>query len=120
MIDLSISIVLYKNKACEIQALLNCIFSTSLDFKIYLVNNSPEDKLQELGTHKNIEYIFNNNNLGFGKAHNIAIRNAVERSSYHLVLNPDVKFEQGILEEIFQFMESHKDVGQLMPKAFYA
>jgi GT2 family glycosyltransferase len=58
-------------------------------------------------------------NLGFGRAHNIALRDSMHHSKYHLVLNPDIKFERGVLEEIFRFMEANKDVGQLMPKVFY-
>ncbi|MBK8396349.1 MAG: hypothetical protein IPL26_14095 [Leptospiraceae bacterium] len=38
---------------------------------------------------------------------------------YHLVLNPDIFFENGVLENIFQFMENNQDVGMLQPKIFY-
>jgi GT2 family glycosyltransferase len=55
--------------------------------------------------------------LGFGKAHNIALKKSIEENvPYHLVLNPDVYFEKGVLEELYKFMESNKDVGLVMPK----
>jgi len=38
---------------------------------------------------------------------------------YHLVLNPDVYFESGVLEKLFDYMEFNSDVGQLMPKVLY-
>src|SRR6478735_210786 len=102
MLDLSISIVLYKNDEQEIRRLLNCIYSAKLSYKIYLIDNSPGDDLKCL-TKRDIEYIFNNKNLGFGKAHNIALRKSINQSLYHLVLNPDIEFEAGTLERLFAF-----------------
>lgn len=119
MTDLSISIVLYENDAAEIQNLLNCIYATRLSYKVYLIDNSATDKLKTLGEGNHVTYSFNNKNIGFGKAHNIALRQSVNDSLYHLVLNPDVEFGAGVLERIFQFMEQHKDTGLLLPKVFY-
>jgi GT2 family glycosyltransferase len=117
--QLTVSIVLFNNADEAVKKTIASCLNTSLSLHLILLDNSSTDDLKKLARNTSIEYIFNNGNLGFGKAHNIAIRNAVEQSNYHLVLNPDVKFEQGILEEIFQFMEAHKDIGQLMPKVFY-
>jgi GT2 family glycosyltransferase len=47
------------------------------------------------------------------------MRTIHESSQYHLVLNPDIEFEEGVLEDIYRFMEKHKAPGQLMPKVFY-
>jgi glycosyltransferase involved in cell wall biosynthesis len=119
MIDLSISIVLYENDEEEIQSLLNCIYANSLLYKVYLIDNSATDKLKTLVNKNDVEYIFNNKNIGFGKAHNIALKKSINDSLYHLVLNPDIEFETDVLEKIFDFMQAHKDVGQLLPKVFY-
>jgi len=35
------------------------------------------------------------------------------------VLNPDIYFDRGILEGLFDYMEKHPDVGQIMPKILY-
>jgi hypothetical protein len=40
-------------------------------------------------------------------------------SSYHLVLNPDVYFGDEVLEELLSFMQSHKEVGLVIPKVVY-
>lgn len=67
-----------------------------------------------------IKYLHNPSNPGYGAAHNIAITNSIKSGTkYHLVLNPDVYFEDGILEHIFNYMNSHSDVGLLMPKVLY-
>lgn len=122
--DLSISIVLYKNHITQITQLLNCILLTKLSFKIYLIDNSPSDKLRcelikfiQSGI---IEYIFTDKNLGYGTAHNIAIKLAIEKYRYHLVLNPDIKFNKGVLEEIYYYMESNDNVGHVLPKVLYS
>lgn len=75
MTKINTSIVLYKNKKEHINRLVNNLLNTSIDIKINLVDNSPTDELKYLADlDPRIEYIFNNANLGYGKAHNIAIR----------------------------------------------
>src|SRR5258706_11156145 len=117
--DFTISVVLYQNEVDEIRSLIDCIAQTKLRYKLYLIDNSPANDLEIFSTEKNTEYIFNKKNVGFGHAQNIAIEKAIDKSSYHLILNPDISFEAGTLEKIFSFMQSNKDVGQLMPKVFY-
>jgi GT2 family glycosyltransferase len=43
----------------------------------------------------------------------------MQTSKYHLVLNPDVAFEQHVLRELISFMEQNNDVGLVMPKVLY-
>ena len=42
-----------------------------------------------------------------------------ENIPYHLVLNPDIYFETGVIEELFEYMENNKNVGNVMPKVLY-
>jgi GT2 family glycosyltransferase len=121
MLNLNISIVLYHNKKEQIRKVVESVLNTDLNINLYLVDNSSTDILRDLEKIDNrIIYIFNNANLGFGKAHNIALRRSIEENvPYHLVLNPDVYFEKGVLEELYNFMEANKDVGLVMPKVLY-
>lgn len=121
MKKINISVVLYENKYDQLEKLIRSITSDNIDFKLYLIDNSQTDKLKSLKSLDNrIEYIFNNANLGFGKAHNIALRKSIEHNvPYHLVLNPDVYFDKGVLEELYNFMEKNPDVGLVMPKVLY-
>ncbi len=118
---INISIVLYKNRLQQLIDTINNVLKSKFIKKLYLIDNSPTDELR--GLHhlsKQIEYKFNNANLGFGKAHNIAIRKSIDENiKYHLVLNPDIYFEEGILEELYDFMEKNPDVGLVMPKVLY-
>lgn len=115
------SIVLYNNKKEQVIRAINSFLNTDLEVKLFLIDNSPRDLLRELkNLDSRIEYIYNNANLGYGKAHNIALRKSIEDNvPYHLVLNPDVYFERGILEKLYEFMEENKDVGLVMPKVLY-
>lgn len=117
--DLTVSIVLYRSNLPLITKAIDSVYLTSLNFKLYLIDNSTTDELRSLKRDHRTEYIFNNSNLGFGKAHNIAMRKAPNESKYHLVLNPDIYFEKGVLEELFTFMEKNPEVGQVMPKIMY-
>jgi len=121
MKNINVSIVLFKNDQDLVKkAIYSCVNSVLIN-RIYLIDNSPTDILSCLASlDSRIEYIFNNANLGFGKAHNIALKRSIEENiPYHLVLNPDVYFEKGVLEELYKFMETNKDVGIVMPKVLY-
>ena len=114
------SIVLYNNDTNILADAITSILNTQQDVFLYLIDNSPTDYLNKLNNKNNIEYIHNPSNPGFGASHNIAIKKSIERNSdYHLVLNPDVYFNSGTLEDILSFMKSHPAIGHLMPKILY-
>ena len=115
------SIVLYHNKKEQLEKAIKSFLDTKLHVKLYLIDNSSNDNLKELEKiDERIEYIFNNANLGYGKAHNIAMQKSIESDTpYHLVLNPDVYFENEVLEELFGYMQKHKDVGNIIPQVLY-
>jgi len=120
MYGVTSSIVIYKNNPNEIKRVIDSFLNTDLDVKLYLVDNSSTDKLRKLCMDERVKYIFNNANLGFGKAHNIAIKQAMsEGSKYHLILNPDVYFKKGTLEKMYNFMKGNLDIGLAMPKVLY-
>ncbi len=120
MTDISCSIVLFQNSPTLVKAAIESFLKLTLTKKLYLVDNSPTDELRALADiSSDIAYIKTDSNLGFGKAHNIAMQKALTESKYHLVLNPDIYFEDNVLEKIFQYMESNPDVGQVMTKICY-
>ncbi len=117
----SASIVLFKS---NLEQLLEAVLSFQNSWpegELYLIDNSPRAQLRMHFEGKpGIHYIFNNRNLGFGAAHNIAIRLSQQNSSvYHLVLNPDVSFGKEVIPKIVSLMEVHPMVGLVMPKVLY-
>lgn len=121
MPQLNASIVLYHNKHEQLQKVIDAFLSSHLDGRLYLVDNSLSDELRSLASQDEcIVYIFNNANLGYGAGHNIALRKSMEEGvPYHVVLNPDLVFDGAILENIYDYMNEHQDVANLMPKILY-
>lgn len=115
--ELTVSIVTYCNDPKELSDAVNSVLnSEGINLKLYIIDNSPKDDLRILFNDKRVEYIFNNANIGFGAAHNIALRKAVNESPYHLCLNPDIYFSSNVLKDIKEYMDSHPNIGQLLPK----
>jgi GT2 family glycosyltransferase len=112
------SIVLYKHSVAEIKPLIETLRKSKLICKIFIIDNSPEkqtdfEKLQ-------VEYIFTGKNLGYGAAHNIGLLKSIEQNrAYHLVINPDISFDDSILSTIEKFMHNNSKIGLLMPKVYY-
>lgn len=122
MYDITASIVLYKTNKNELKKVIDSFFKTELNVYLYISDNSPTNELENFikeFKNRKIEYIFNNKNGGYGWGHNIVLRKIIDRSKYHLILNPDIYFNDGVLEIIFRYMEKNKDIGQLMPKVKY-
>jgi glycosyltransferase, family 2 len=120
---LSASIVLYNTKTEDLKRVINSYFSYRGEKQLFLVDNSPTDKLKEIikvYPNNDIYYIFNNENMGYGKAHNIAIKKSIEQNlPYHIILNPDIIIEKDALEKLANYMELHPEVGNIMPKIIY-
>lgn len=113
--DLCISVVLNDSDESALAKTLDSVHQCRLNYKLYLINNSPGNRKHFIDNPR-VEYICNDRNLGFGKAHNIAMRRTIGESSYHLVLNPDVSFPENTLETIYQYMESNPEIGLVLPK----
>lgn len=90
--------------------------------EIYIVDNSDEHpnapQLPEAAA-ITLRYI-TAENRGFGAAHNIAMRKAMESGAdYHLIINPDVYWEGDAVSPLAEYMETHPGVGMAMPRVVY-
>lgn len=118
--QITCSIVLFKNDKQILSNTINSFLNTELSIKLFLIDNSPTDDLKMFANNERIEYYHNPLNPGFGSAHNIALKKAIEvGSKYHLVLNPDVYFKSGVLEELEIYMDQNLEIGNVMPKVVY-
>ncbi len=120
-VKITASIVVYKNKPEIVLNAINSFLESELNSLLFVVDNSPENELKNYINNPRIEYIFNNGrNLGFGAAHNIALKLASQcGSAYHIVLNPDVYFSKDVIPELRQLLDEHPEVGMAMPKVLY-
>lgn len=117
------SIVLYKTNNKQLESVVDSLFnSKESDLELIIVDNSPQrtdiSNLQKRS--RTIDYIWVGENIGYGKAHNIALRMAVEKAAdYHIILNPDIVFEPNVIGELTNYLERNRDVIYIMPKVLY-
>lgn len=116
---ITVSIVTYNT---DVEELKKCILSLNSSHveTIYVVDNSKKQYLKDfcMGI-TNLEYI-PSDNIGYGAAHNIAIRLAIAGGmKYHLVLNSDVFFDPLVLEKIVEYMDNNDDVAMVQPNIVY-
>ena len=118
---ISATIVTYKNKLHILKQAIESFLDTNLDVKLYIVDNSNDESIRMLCNEVdgNIEYIPTKSNVGFGAGHNVILNDPQKLGQYHIVLNPDIKFKRGVLEELVTFMDINTDVGNIMPKVLY-
>lgn len=119
---LTASIVIYKTQKEEFRKIVECSLKSSIH-TIFIVDNSPSNKLQEVVASyrsSRLIYIWGQGNIGYGAGHNIAINKSFESdANYHIILNPDVIFQPEVIESLFLFMEKHSEVGAVMPNIIY-
>lgn len=118
--SVNISLVLYKNdKDLVVNCINSCLKYIGLNI-LYIIDNSPTDIFKNISNNRKIHYVHNPANPGFGASHNIAINNSITNQiKYHLVVNPDIFFDEGTIDNIVNFMELHSEVSHLMPKVLY-
>ncbi|WP_406534462.1 glycosyltransferase family 2 protein [Methanobrevibacter sp.] len=111
--DLSIVIVNYQTFELT-KNTINSIFEYEYPFsyEILVVDNASRDdslaKLQEYFNDK-VKFIASAENNGFSAGNNQALRMA--NGKYILLLNSDTIVWEGTLENIYNYMEKHTDVG---------
>lgn len=117
---LNVSIVLYQPNWQEVSLLTNTLLLHPAIQQIFWIDNSPTPTTQLPLSSKKIKYIFNQTNIGYGAAHNIAIRETIYNDvPYHLVINPDIIIQTKALDTMLKFISQHPNIGLLMPKVLY-
>ena len=81
--------------------------------EVFVVDNaSADDTVSYIGSrYPWVKLIANDDNLGFSRANNIAIRQA--QGEYILLLNPDTIVAEPTLRECVSFMDAHPQAGGL-------
>lgn len=121
---LTASIVLYKTDPAQLRTAVESVLGSGgdsgLPAALLCVDNSPDRLLQDACEDAGADYLFTGRNLGFGRAHNLAIEHhRAAAAPYHLVVNPDVEFGPDVLPTLYNFMEANPSVGLVMPRVLY-
>ena len=122
---LNISIVLYHPKwEQEVLPLVTELLKVKNLRKIYLLDNSEKEWLREQvdlqkvpPASDELRYMAMPENLGYGRAHNIALReSAYQQTELHLVMNSDIRVKAEDIDAMHDWMLVNPEVGLLMPK----
>ncbi len=115
MVDLSIIVLSFNTKELTQQCLqsLQDALSRMKQYKaeVIVVDNNSSDGSQDMITSLPVTTVLLNENLGFGKANNVAIKKA--KGKYVLFLNSDVMQQKIDYDELLTYMEEHENVGIL-------
>lgn len=121
-LELSIVIVSYNGveflKSC-LQSINQC--QTKVSFEVIVIDNNSQDDVSSMVTNNfpQVRFIQNDDNLGFSKANNIAIK--ASKGEYVLILNPDTQLVEGFtLDNLLLFMQENPDVGAAGGNLVYA
>lgn len=103
--DVSIIIVNYNTS----EVTKNCIdsiyeYTKEVNFEIILVDNNSKDNSKIIfSKDSRIKYLYQNSNLGFGKANNIGFKHA--KGKYLFLLNSDTLLRSNAVKEFYDYME---------------
>lgn len=120
MIDVWCSVVAYKTPAEEIERLAATLAHARVTVALTIIDNAGTlpDALQ-LPAGLMAERLSPGRNLGYGRAHNLAIAKSRGRCRYHLVLNSDIEFDASVIDTLVDFMDSRPTAGLVMPMVRY-
>jgi GT2 family glycosyltransferase len=118
--DLTAAIVTYRNPLLQLRQTIESLRQSSLRIHVVVVDNAGEAAVRELAAEMHATYLAPPTNLGFGRGHNLAYAQVRGLSPFHLVINPDVRFEQPVLETLLELMRKQQDLGVVMPRILYA
>lgn len=107
MMDVSIIIVNYNTLKLTSDCINSIVLWTEgIEYEIVVVDNASTDGSKEFfSKDSRIKYIYNNENLGFGRANNIGIQYTIGR--YLFFLNSDTVLLNNAVKCFFDFYESH-------------
>lgn len=108
--DISVIIVNYNVKE-YLSNLLKSLEKAShhIQLEVFVVDNASKDGSREMipNAFPGINYIYNEENVGFGKANNQAI--ALAKGKYTLIINPDTLVGEDTLQVLYDYMEAHSE-----------
>lgn len=89
---ISISLVIYNNTLEELKTFIGNVKDSVVNYELIIVDNSERKILTDIKLMENVKYIYSGVNLGYGKGHNLAVKNISSESKYLLICNLDVRF----------------------------
>ncbi|MEL4455899.1 glycosyltransferase family 2 protein [Lutimonas vermicola] len=112
MVSISVIIVNY-NARYFLRNCIGSILSSDIaeEVEVIVVDNNSSDGSSEMiqRDFPQVNYVQNDENIGFSKANNIGV--SLAKGSYVLILNPDTMLTETTLSELLHFSEQQADFG---------
>lgn len=116
--DIVGSVVLFETPREEVERAINLFLAVPLRKHLYVIDNSPRPMRLSFNS-REVSYFFQGRNLGYGRAHNIALRAAHQRSKYSLVMNTDIRYGVSAVRRLYDYLEANPQAGLAAPKLLY-
>lgn len=113
------SVVLYKTALEELERAINQFLAAPLNSHLCILDNSPAPTALPEYDPNRVSYHFTGENLGYGRAHNLALRAAEGKTRYSLVMNTDIWYSPDTIPHLASFMDCRKEAGMVAPKILY-
>jgi GT2 family glycosyltransferase len=119
---MSISTIIVNYNAGEMLAqCVKALLGSTEPTRVTIVDNASSDRSAEnlnnlYGNHQGVEFLFNNDNIGFGPAVNAVARRL--ESEWILILNPDCLLEPEALGQLKAALEADPHAGLAGPAVF--
>lgn len=112
------SIVLYNTPLAEVARSIQQFLAVPLKKHLCVIDNSPRPCELQFAQ-REVSYHFMNRNLGYGRAHNLALRAAVGKSAYSLIMNTDIVYTPEAVLGLHSYLQEHPRAGLAAPKMLY-
>lgn len=113
------SIVAFKTNPAELDLAVSQFLAVPLKSHLLIIDNSPRPLSQADFDPARVTYHFAGKNLGYGRAHNIALRAAAGRTRYSLVMNTDIRYSPDAVCSLVDFLDRNPRAGLAAPKICY-
>lgn len=115
-ITVSASVVTYNCKEKAVKTVSSLLKNTNkYPFCLTVYDNASTDgTAQAIKQLDGVNLVETGENLGFGKAHNLALYNNLGK--YHAVINPDIIIDSDILASLVDVLEQNPDIAMITPK----
>lgn len=116
---LTASVVVHRTPVRQFQAVLASLQADGVT-SVCIIDNSPDDRLRAVVEACAGVCYLRVPNRGYGAAHNVALRRALASgSTHHLLLNPDVRWDPGVIAGLLEAMRRTPRCGMAAPRILY-
>ena len=117
---LSVSIVLFRHCQQDMQDLLAVLGASAVVEKVWLIDNGGSQWAGAYATESagRFAYIDVGSNAGFGKAHNLVLKQLPASVSHHVFCNPDISVTEEALNALARLMQT-TNAALIMPNVVY-